>query len=315
MTKMKFILNSTLVLGMLLVASSIAQAQVARTWVSGLGSDANPCSLTAPCKTLAGAYNKTLTGGQINLLDANSVGSLTISKSITVDASQSFAGLLAVGGFNSIVVNTAATDVVVLRGLSIDGNLKTGLSGVKFIQGGELHVENCTIQNFSGKGITFEPTLVNSRLFVKDCILRNNTGAGISIQPGANPASAYVVIDHTRMDSNQNGLTAFDKTQVTVSDSTASGNTANGFLATASAVGSTEVNLERCVATLNGTNGIRAIGGGGNFATIRATNVAVMNNATGLSTGANGVLFSFANNRIAGNSAGDGSFTNTGMEQ
>lgn len=314
MTKMKFILNSTLVLGMLLVAGTMAQAQTARTWVAGLGSDANPCSLTAPCKTIAGAYNKTLAGGQINLLDANSVGALTISKSITIDASESFAGVLAVGGFNAIVVNTAATDVVVLRGLAIDGNLKTGLSGIRFMQGGELHVENCTIQNFSGKGITFEPTLANSRLFVKDSILRNNTGAGISIQPGVNPASAFVSIDHTRMDSNQNGLTAFDKTVVTVSDSLASGNTANGFLATASAVASTEINLERCVSTLNGSNGIRAIGGGGNFATIRATNVAVFSNATGLSAGANGVIFSFGNNRIAGNTVGDGSFTNTGME-
>ncbi|MGB7925086.1 MAG: right-handed parallel beta-helix repeat-containing protein [Pyrinomonadaceae bacterium] len=314
MTKMKFILKSTLVLSLLMIASSIAQAQTARTWVSGVGSDGNPCSLTAPCKTLAGAYNKTLAGGQINLLDANSVGSLTISKSVTIDASESFAGLLAVGGFNSIVVNTAATDVVVLRGLAIDGNLKTGLNGVKFIQGGELHVENCTIQNFSGKGITFEPTLANSRLFVKDTIIRNNTGAGISIQPGVNPASAFVSIDHTRLDSNQNGLTAFDKTVVTVSDSVAAGNTSNGFLATASAVAATEINLERCVSTLNGSNGIRAIGGGGNFATIRATNVAVFSNATGLSTGVNGTIFSFGNNRIAGNTAGDGSFTNTGME-
>lgn len=315
MNKTKFILNSTLVLGLLFIASSFAHAQTTRTWVSGTGSDANPCSYTSPCKTLAGAYNKTLTGGQINLINANSVGGLTISKSITIDASESFAGVLAVGGFNAIIVNTAAADTVVLRGLTIDGNIQTGLNGIKFIQGGELFVENCTIANFGEKGIAFEPTLANSRLFVKDTVVRNNVGAGISVQPGANPASAQVSIDHSRFESNQNGVAALDKSVVTIRDSVASGNSASGFLAIASAVAPTEMNLENCMTTGNGTYGIRASGAGGNFATIRSTNVSVMYNATGLSAGANGNLVTFSNNRIAGNTAGNGTFTSTDMEQ
>src|SRR4051794_40913958 len=32
-----------------------AHAQASRTWVSGVGDDANPCSRTAPCKTFPGA--------------------------------------------------------------------------------------------------------------------------------------------------------------------------------------------------------------------------------------------------------------------
>ena len=32
-----------------------AHAQATRTWVSGVGDDANPCSRTAPCNTFAGA--------------------------------------------------------------------------------------------------------------------------------------------------------------------------------------------------------------------------------------------------------------------
>lgn len=313
MTKIKFMLNLTLVLGMLLVASSVSHAQT-RTWVSGVGNDANPCSYTAPCKTLAGAYNKTSAGGQINLIDANSVGSLTISKSITIDASESFAGVLAVPAFNSIIVNTAATDVVVLRGLTLDGNEHSGLNGIRFIQGGELHVENCTIADYGDRGISFEPTLANSRLFVKDTIIRSNNNAGISVQPGVNPASAQVSIDHCRFESNQNGVSAADKSQVTVRDSVAAGNTASGFLATASAAGATEMNLESCVTTHNGSYGIRATGSGGMTATIRSTNVTVMNNGTGLSAGVNGALVSFGNNRIAGN-AMPGAFTATELEQ
>lgn len=43
----------------ILLMSSVAQAQATRTWVSGVGDDANPCSRTAPCKTFAGAISKT----------------------------------------------------------------------------------------------------------------------------------------------------------------------------------------------------------------------------------------------------------------
>ena len=43
--------------------------QATRTWVSGVGDDANPCSRTAPCKTFAGAISKTATGGEIEVLE------------------------------------------------------------------------------------------------------------------------------------------------------------------------------------------------------------------------------------------------------
>ena len=40
-----------------LAFASAATAQATRTWVSGVGNDANPCSRTAPCKTFAGAVS------------------------------------------------------------------------------------------------------------------------------------------------------------------------------------------------------------------------------------------------------------------
>ena len=63
----------TLVVTMILGAS-LASAQASRTWVSGVGDDANPCSRTAPCKTFAGAISKTATGGEINVLDPGGFG-------------------------------------------------------------------------------------------------------------------------------------------------------------------------------------------------------------------------------------------------
>src|SRR5205814_3945124 len=111
-----------------------AQAQATRTWVSGVGDDANPCSRTAPCKTFAGAISKTATKGEINVLDPGGFGAVTITKSISIIAEGFLAGVLAssTNGVNINIVNATATDVLVLRGLDINGN-GTGFTGVNII--------------------------------------------------------------------------------------------------------------------------------------------------------------------------------------
>src|SRR5438270_7738641 len=91
-----------------------ASAQASRTWVSGVGDDANPCSRTAPCKTFPGAISKTAAGGEINCLDPGGFGGVTITKSITIKCQYTEGGVL-VSGTNAIVVNAAATDKVTLR--------------------------------------------------------------------------------------------------------------------------------------------------------------------------------------------------------
>lgn len=65
----------------LLLAAAPAQAQASRTWVSGVGDDANPCSRTAPCKTFAGTISKTAAKGEINVMDPGGYGAVTITKS------------------------------------------------------------------------------------------------------------------------------------------------------------------------------------------------------------------------------------------
>src|ERR1700731_3781937 len=97
-----------------------ANAQATRTWVSGVGNDANPCSRTAPCKTFAGAISKTAVGGEINVLDPGGFGAVTITKSIQIRSESVEAGVL-VSGANGIVVSVGATDQVLLEGLDIQG--------------------------------------------------------------------------------------------------------------------------------------------------------------------------------------------------
>ena len=136
---------AAMVLGILSFTAP-ANAQATRTWVSGVGDDANPCSRTAPCKTFAGAISKTAAGGEINCLDSGGFGAVTITKSITIYCEGVVAGVI-VAGTNGIIINALATDVIVLRGLDIDG-LGTGLNGIRFLAGGALHVQNCQIRNF-----------------------------------------------------------------------------------------------------------------------------------------------------------------------
>src|ERR1700741_495307 len=118
-----------------------AHAQATRTWVSGVGDDANPCSRTAPCKTFAGAISKTAAFGEINVLDPGGFGNVTITKSITLRSDHVEAGVLASGN-NGIVVNVASTDVVTLDGLDIVG-VANALNGVQIIGSGKITIKNC----------------------------------------------------------------------------------------------------------------------------------------------------------------------------
>src|SRR6202162_6467798 len=97
------------------LAVAPAQAQATRTWVSGVGDDANPCSRTAPCKTWPGAISKTAPGGEIDALDPGGFGAVTITKSITLDGGGGQVASILVSGTNGINVSAQSTDVIILR--------------------------------------------------------------------------------------------------------------------------------------------------------------------------------------------------------
>src|SRR5689334_8438025 len=113
-------LNFVIVAIIVLVFASLASAQASRTWVSGVGDDANPCSRTAPCKTFPGAISKTAAGGEIDCLDPGGFGALTITKAITIDCDGTFGSVL-VAGTNGIIVQAGPSDNVRIRGVSVQG--------------------------------------------------------------------------------------------------------------------------------------------------------------------------------------------------
>jgi hypothetical protein len=244
----KMVRCSTAIIFMTIIAAGSAGAQATRTWVSGVGDDANPCSRTAPCKTFAGAISKTAAAGEINVLDPGGFGAVTITKSITIDGSNGSIAGVVVSGTNGIVVNTGVTDVVILRNLDING-LGTGLNGILFLAGGMLYVENSTIQGFTQAGIGFGPS-GSSGLSVDKTFMRNNTGPGLLVKPGPSGAASVKVSD-SRFERSLSGVRAEDRSEVTISGSIANFNTGSGFVA-ASTTNPVELNLENCISTNNG---------------------------------------------------------------
>lgn len=293
------------------LAAPPALAQASRTWVSGVGDDANPCSRTAPCKTFAGAISKTAAGGEINMLDPGGFGAVTITKSIAIVNDGGFASILA-AGTNGVVINAGVNDVVTLRGLAFNG-FGTGLNGIRFLAGKALHVENCQLFNFTQFGIDFEPSSGNAELYVSDTEVRDINSAssnGVFIQPGV-AASARAYFERVRLTRDHVALRAFDRSTVTIRDSVASGNTVSGFTAVANTSG-LDMLIENSNASNNpGGSGLRVVGAN---ATMRISNTVVTGNNLGLEIGSGASLISFGNNMIAGNTV-NGAPTSTVGQQ
>ena len=271
-----------------LLAVPAAQAQASRTWVSGVGDDANPCSRTAPCKTFAGAISKTAAGDEISVLDPGGFGAVTITKAITISGDGTLAGILA-AGTNGIIVNAGANDRVVLRSLSLHG-FGTGLNGIRFLAGKSLTVENVTIGGFTTRGIDMNMT-TTSKLIVRDSAI-TNVGTGVFVTTtGGNLANAS--LDNVHVTSSTNGIEGGANSRITVSNSVISANASNGIL---SSTATSRVNVEGCQISFNDLAGVNASVVG---AIIRIANNEIYNNNTGIL--AAGTVESAGNNRNQGN--------------
>lgn len=288
----------------ILALCSLAQAQATRTWVSGVGNDINPCSRTAPCKTFAGAISKTAIGGEIDVLDGGGFGSVTITKSITIDGGPGLGSILA-SGTTGVVVSIAANANdperrVTLRRLSINGTglnntigLRTGIRGISWTAGRSLYVEDCYIQAFTNEGIRVALTEDLGFLSVKDTNVQNcNVGISFTTTTG----NFLATLDRARVERiSTTGVAVGTHSHMTIRDSFVVFNGGDGISVNGTATDST-VDTEMSVVSHNNT-GIR---NGAAGCTIRLSNTAIQDNLTGLAS-AGGVFSSAGNNVITGN--------------
>ena len=275
-----------------LICSTLAQAQASRTWVSGVGDDANPCSRTAPCKTFAGAISKTAACGEISVLDPGGFGAVTITKAITLNGDGTLASIL-VSGTNGIIISAGPADVVIIRSLSING-ICSGLDGIKFLTGKHLHVENCSIYGFTQNGIELAISAANlSELSVTNTSFTNITGSAIKQALTGAGTLGNSQITNVRMNHGNIGLEVLNG-NATIANSAISHMAGDAIKAS----GATTINIAGVVMDNNNGAGINASSAG---STVNFANCDIFNNNTGLNIAAGATGNRFGNSRIFGN--------------
>ena len=290
------ILTAILVLGF----SAAAFGQATRTWVSGVGDDANPCSRTAPCKTFAGAISKTATGGEISVLDPGGFGAVTITKSITINGTGTLAGILA-ALVNGVIVNGAVDSTVILRDISING-ATNGLNGIRFLAGKTLMVDHCWIYGFTQNGIDVAVGGV-SNLKVINTVFENIGQDGMHLNSTGGQVNA--MINNTEiMNCGGDGIEAAANVRAAVSNSRVFLD-GNGIRTTGpnSLFNLDDLFITQCGIALQASS----------TSAIRISDSIVAQNSTGISQNG-GTIDSLQGNSLAGNTT-PGAFSSTTNKQ
>lgn len=303
-----------------LFSTGSAAAQSTRTWVSGAGSDTNPCTRAAPCQTFQAAIDRTATGGEVNCLDAAGFGPLYITTSISVVCDGMGASVFAYNANpnpnpNGILINALETDTVFISGLDIEGD-GTGFNGLFIAHGGMVTIRNTIFRRFI-VGVNFQSNddLPSSLLLDHVTVVENgnsqtNTG-GILVRRPDNRASTLIV-DHSWIANNRNFGLRIDTTgfsgatiTATLKDSDLINNSV-GILVKAPTYGSpASLSVQDSLVTRNTSAGILV---NGIAAAARLGNTTVSDNATGVIASNGAVLGSFGDNRLIGNTT-NGAFT------
>ena len=166
-------LAASLVAAVLLCVASVSPsyAVLKTVFVSGAGSDGNPCSLTQPCRTIGYAVGTVATGGTVSCLDAGPYDEASpINSPFTVDCR---GVVYAVGNSFAFSVQTSGT-LVTFRNVIFDGAL-AGTGAVTISGGSRVIFENCTFQNFTaapGTAILFAPSAAVAYLTIRDSRIR-----------------------------------------------------------------------------------------------------------------------------------------------
>src|SRR3954469_21966371 len=123
---------SVVAVAILLLLPSFAHALLFRAYVSSKGSDANPCTVAAPCRLLPAALAAVNDGGEIWILDSANFNAspVVIGKSVTILAIPGALASIVTAGGAALTVDAAGAKVG-LRNLTIV-NFNGGSSGVVF---------------------------------------------------------------------------------------------------------------------------------------------------------------------------------------
>jgi hypothetical protein len=230
--------------------------------------------------------------GEVIVLDSAGYGPVSITKSVSIIAPPGIYAGISVFSENGIDISAGVNDVVILRGLSVNG--LGGSVGINFNSGKALYVENCVVGGFTYCGISFHNA---GQLFVKETDVRENGSTGIQIYTSS--GSATGVLDRVHLKNSFQGLGIGPNTSVTIRDSTVAGNSYAGISVSPSLPGNGEASVDNCTMKGNGIGIIANAAASG--ALIRVSNSTVTKNGTGWSAVSGGIILSRGNNTVEGN--------------
>jgi hypothetical protein len=297
MNKFRFTIKILAIAIFTFAFASMAQAQATRTWVSGVGDDANPCSRTAPCKTFAGAMSKTAPAGEISVLDPGGFGGVTINKSLTINGEGTLAGILN-SSVNGILINALTTDNVVIRNISINAP-NNGLDGIKVLAAKNVNVENVTI-NGQTNGIEVAAG-ANTNLAVSNTQIKNCSTTGILV--GTTGGLANATLDHVSVTNCNTGIKGKSNSRIAMEECVVAFNAIGVHSESQTAAVFAVINIKHSQVSHNTGAGVQAGGGAavaGSFVRI-SDNLIDQNGTSGALVGANGTIETFMNNEIKGN--------------
>jgi hypothetical protein len=254
----------------------------------------NTCSdVTTPCRTFTGAVGQVDPGGEVIVLNSGSYGGTSITKSVKINVPNGVVAFAA----SPFTIDAAASDVVVLRGLTLKAFTPGVGIGILFNTAASLHVERCVLDGWN-VGVDFAAA---GKLYLNDTVVRNASGAGVIVSASVGTAAAS--IERVRLEgngapNNECGLAVRDGGRASLRDSEASGNVF-GLCAQVLSGGMASLNVQDALVANNAQDGIACLNGAG--ATARASSAIVTENGTGLRQ-ASGCLFeSLGNNLVRGN--------------
>jgi len=293
---------ASLLAAIILACATPLYAQATRTWVSGVGSDANPCSRTAPCQTFAGAISKTATGGEINCLDPGGFGTVNITKAITIDCGHTHGSILA-ASTNGVIVNGAGIHVT-LRGLAINGANTTTGNGVRILQAGSVTIDDVDIEHFggtvtNGRGVTIETSTANVRVSILNSRLNHLNNSGVH----SNPTGGNVILsmDNVQIENSANAGIQLRQLTTAVINRVSSTNSLLGSGIT--------LELTTANATVSNSNfsnnAFGVFNGNGGNPILRLASSTITNNTTDGLRINTGQVISSGNNMIRGNAGNE----------
>ena len=274
------------------VVATQIHAQNNRSAVSVTGNDAASCTVPDPCRTFGAAIVRTNTGGEILVLASGGYGPFTIDRSVSIICPAGLHAAIAPTSGDGITINALSTDQVVIRNLYLNG--LGGTNGIHFQNGAMLFLDSVVVDRFNNLGIWLEAA--SSYISINNSVVRRTANTGIYIDGSLGPLRGTINNSRVERGSNQ-GIQGYSNVKLTITGTTAAGNTTNGFLF--NGVGS-ETSLESCISSLNGGSGV-SVGQYVSGGLVRVSNSTITNNGTGFSQTSTGVLQSRGNNTVQGN--------------